>query len=473
LLYTALNRARYRWRALAGTAAIVSLAAGAGVVLALFAGPAAGGKRAALRPAGGAPLIEATHLPPLLRLSGERAVLRYDIYCTPADDAPAAGCRGAGTVYVRAGTSGTFQPIPLTFDAQAIEGRYFAEVPPAVADSAGGFEYYAVLRDDASGATTTLPAGGADAPQQSVALADATAVDLGTHRFGLTLAATATVATAAWGNGPRDIGLEEGRIQSPIGGSSFDIAPDGAVDLLDEANRRVLRFAGGSVSALPLQIDGTIGDLAVGGDGSLYVLESTGEGGTTPTLRSFDPTGHPRASWPTAERTTAAVRIGPDGPVTLSYPSSEWMPATDGASLLDRAAQARGGSVARPLADGSGSVFVYRLQDGHELRLATVGAGGVSHAWRILSTTSIGEVQLAQPVGNKLVAVFAVYTDDQSEFQVLVLDGSGAVQQFALPAAEWAESAPLARFRLVGSSLYQLGSTPSGVFVDRFDLGVN
>jgi len=38
---------------------------------------------------------------------------------------------------------------------------------------------------------------------------------------------------------------------------------------------------------------------------------------------------------------------------------------------------------------------------------------------------------------------------------------------------EWAESAPLARFRLVGSSLYRLGSTRAGLFVDRFDAEVS
>jgi hypothetical protein len=69
------------------------------------------------------------------------------------------------------------------------------------------------------------------------------------------------------------------------------------------------------------------------------------------------------------------------------------------------------------------------------------------------------------------VAVFAVYTDERSEFEALVLDGR-SVQALSLPSAEWAESAPLARFRLAGSSLYELGSTPSGVFVNRFDLEV-
>ena len=48
----------------------------------------------------------------------------------------------------------------------------------------------------------------------------------------------------------------------------------------------------------------------------------------------------------------------------------------------------------------------------------------------------------------------------------------GVVEQFSLPAYDWAQSMPLSRFRLDGSSLYELGSTSSGVFVDRY-LGVS
>ena len=65
-----------------------------------------------------------------------------------------------------------------------------------------------------------------------------------------------------------------------------------------------------------------------------------------------------------------------------------------------------------------------------------------------------------------------VFTDVRDEFVVLVLDRRGVVQRFALDSASWAETAPLSRFRLRGNSLYQLGSTPAGLFVDRFDLEV-
>jgi hypothetical protein len=68
------------------------------------------------------------------------------------------------------------------------------------------------------------------------------------------------------------------------------------------------------------------------------------------------------------------------------------------------------------------------------------------------------------------VLVVRTYTDDAAEFLALVLDRKGLARHFSLDASDWAETAPVSRFRLVHSSLYQLGSTPAGLFVDRFDL---
>ena len=90
-----------------------------------------------------------------------------------------------------------------------------------------------------------------------------------------------------------------------------------------------------------------------------------------------------------------------------------------------------------------------------------------------MSATPLGEVQLAEPLGNCVVLVIRPYTETQDEFLVLVLGDRGVERSFSVDSADWAETAPLARFRLVGSSLYQLGSTPSGMHVDRFDLEVN
>jgi len=73
-----------------------------------------------------------------------------------------------------------------------------------------------------------------------------------------------------------------------------------------------------------------------------------------------------------------------------------------------------------------------------------------------------------------MLVVFSVYTDTDHEYEAVVVDSAGSlVDQFSLPAADWAQSMPLSRFRLVGSSLYELGTTDQGAFVDRYDLEVS
>ncbi len=419
-------------------------------------------------------LIEVAHLPPLLRAAGEPATLRYDIYCAAPGTDPESGapCDAGGTVYVRAGESGAYRAIPLRLDAGAAEGRYYVQVPPDIAGLPSGFSYYAIVRNNVSGASLALPAGGAAAPQRSLPLGQAATVSLGAHAFGNVRSADERVAAAAWGRGPADVGLEGGPEVQPVGASAFDVDASGTVSVLDEANKRLLRWARGArkPSAVPLEINGTLADMSVAPDGTIYVLETAGQGAATPLLRSFDASGRAKGSWHLAERTAAEVRIGPGGPVTLQYPSSQWMPAAAGGAALDRSDQKAGGRPARPLRDGR-EVLVFR--HGNQVRIALTGPNGSRRSWRIESATPIAEVQLAEPLGNRIVAVLRAYTDDRDEFVALVLDANGIAGELSLDSADWAETAPLTRFRLAGSSLYQLGSTKAGMFVDRFDLGVS
>jgi hypothetical protein len=92
-------------------------------------------------------------------------------------------------------------------------------------------------------------------------------------------------------------------------------------------------------------------------------------------------------------------------------------------------------------------------------------------SWRVTSNTPLAEVQLAEPVGRRLVLVVRTYTDTSDEFVVLLLDRKGIVTRFATPTDEWAEATALGRFRLSDDRLYRLGSTANGAFIDRYDLG--
>jgi hypothetical protein len=276
------------------------------------------------------------------------------------------------------------------------------------------------------------------------------------------------VVEAAWGEGPSEVGLEQGRNLPQVGASAFDVDRDGTVHVLDEAHRRLLRWRPGSrvPQQVPLAINGTLADLSVADDGTIHVLESTGAAGR-PALRIFEANGAPEAEAEIAER-GAHVRIGPRGPVVLQYPSSQWMPVAIDGRPLSPAAQRGAGRAGRQLT-GGGEVVVLRREN--EIRVAVLDARAVLRAWRITSETPLAEVQLADPLRNRLVVVVRVYTDDRDEFVVLELGREGLRRSFSLDSADWAETSPLGRFRLVGSSLYQLGSTPAGIFVDRFDLG--
>jgi len=462
-----MDRALIPRRPLAGVAGLLAGVA-AGTVVAVVAGAAV-----AHRSATGAleEQIEATHLPPLLTAPGEQVELRYDIYCLGGEDDPEGpACDADGTVFVRAGDSGFFREVPLSVDAAASEGRYVARVPEAIAGSPAGFSYYAVLRSAASGAFLTLPAGGAAAPQRSLPLERSVDVRLGAHRFGATRVADGRVAEAPWGNGPNEVGLEQGRNLTPIGGSTFDVDRGGTVYVLDEANRRLLHWPSGvrTPTSIPLSISGTLADLAVGENGTTYVLETTTSDGRGPFLRSFHADGSSAGASQVAER-ASQVRIGPNGPVVLQHPSGQWMNAAIGGRLLTPSAQRSSGRAGRPALGGAEVVLLRR---GNEIRVALTGPNGIRRAWRVTSETPLAEVQLAEPLGSRLLLVTRVYSDAQDEFLVLILDQKGVVRKIALDSADWAETAPLSRFRLVGSSLFQLGSTPAGVFVDRFDLEV-
>ena len=457
--------------ALLATLGLVVAAAAVWSLIALGAIPGA----RALTSAGGSvqPIIDATYLPPLLTAADDHLdALKYTVECTAASEASPT-CDIDGVVYARAGAAGAFHEIPLHQTAGANSGRYSAHLPAAIAGSASGFSYYAVIRDRNSGAIVTLPAGGASAPQRSLRLADPISVDLGAHDFGATATATARVASTAWGDGVTDAGIEEGPQLAPIGGSSFDVDAAGTVTVLDEAHKRLLRFTSNAPSApamIPGGVRGTIADLAVRSDGSSYVLESVADPGQTPLMTSFDAAGRQTGTWHAAEANAGTLRLGPDGPRALEYPAAQWMPIASETAGSVPTAQLAKGRAGRAVTGGR---EIVAQREGNEARVALVGPGSVVRSWRIRSLTPLAEIQLAEPLGNRVVVVLRTYTDTDAAFVVLVLGDRGLEQHLSIDPSEWAESAPLSRFRLVGSSLFHLGSTPTALFVDRFDLEVH
>jgi hypothetical protein len=303
-------------------------------------------------------------------------------------------------------------------------------------------------------------------------------VDLGVHVFGSTRPAAARVAAAGWGGGDGQVGLEGG-IDMPAGGASFDVDGAGNVYLLDEANSRLLKFAGGgSPAPIPLPgLNGVRGDLRVGDtSGTAYVLEMANTAQPRPLLRAYTLQGGVLSSSAVADAAAAQIRLSGGSAYVSEYPSSMWAPVlqNNGHTAVDPSTQLARASAGAPAPGGNVAV----LSMGNEIRIATYAPSGATYqlsSVRIASGTPVADIQLAQTLpSGRVIVVFSVYTDTDHEYEVAVINPSGTLaDQFSLPAAEWAQSMPLSRFRLVGSSLYELGSTDAGVFVDRYDLGVN
>jgi hypothetical protein len=454
----------------------VSIVAGLAVVVPLLVltGIAGAGKH---RIAAADQFLKATHLPIKLRAPGDPQEVRYDISCLPPDgNAEGAGvCDGGGTVYFRSNRN-VSASVPLQLDPNAQAGRYVAAVPASIWN-APWFTYYAVIRDNTTGRSIVVPQGGSSAPQLSFSMNGPT-IDLGSHVFGATRQAAARVASATWGSGAGQVGLEDG-IDMPAGGSSFDVDSAGNVYLLDEANSRLLEFGGGGdATQIPLPgLAGVRGDLRISdASGAAYVLEMANAAEPRPLLRAYTLQGGVLGTSEVADAAAAQVRLSGDTAYVSEYPSSMWAPVlqNNGRTAVDTATQLAKAFPGAPAPDGK----VVVLSMGNEVRIGRYAPNGATYQLstiRIKSDTPVADIQLAQALpSGRAVVVFSVYTDTDHEYEVAVIDPSGALaDQFALPAAEWAQSMPLSRFRLVGSSLYELGSTDAGVFVDRYDLGVS
>jgi hypothetical protein len=446
-------------------------------ILGLAVGSAAGAATIALA-ASGTPgsgtraVLDATHFPPLLTAPGERVDLAYDMHCAaPDEETEESTCDVHGTVFIRAAGDGDFDQRELV--PRSADGReqLVTTVPTSLAERPGGFEYYAVLEAPTLGERLVVPAGGADAPQRSLPLERSVDVALGRHRFGHGRRAGTRLAFSRWGDGPTDVGLEQGKNLGPIGAASFDVDASGALFVLDQVHRRLLRWTkGANVPArIPVSVTGTLADIATGTDGSIFVLESTAREGRTALVRRFDDGGRELDAIETAERTSSQIRMSPTGPVVLGQPSHQWLPVSVGGVPASPSEQVERGRSGRTFRDGA-EVIVLRREN--ELRVALLAGRRITRSWRLTSDTPLAEVQLAEPLGQRLVVVVRVYDERSDEFVVALLDRRGLVDQFALDSAAWAETAPFGRSRLLGRSLYRFGSTSTGAFIDSFDLEV-
>jgi hypothetical protein len=400
-------------------------------------------------------LRDVLHTPPSFVREGDSVGLRYDVVCQA--DAFGKPCAPTGSVFLRSAGERGYRAVHLARSGEATLTA-MVDVP------AGGLSYYAVI--DAAGSSITVPAAGGAAPQRMWAAGDITSVRLGAHVFGRARKPDLRLLSAAWGSGPGALGLLTGRELARVGPSAFDLAPDGSVVVLDQVNDRLATYptAGGGPRYLPIPFDGGEGDVALGEDGTAYVLDQ----GTEPVVRSYAASGARVAVAPVSGSGADMLRATSTGAVMHGYPGEMWLPVGGADHLLQPSQQAASARPSRPGADGS--EVVVSASDAQAF-FALVRGDRVVRAWQVSSGTNLGEIQLAEPYGNGLLVVLRVWTSQRAEFVALVLSATGLASSFSIDAVEWAESAPLGRFKLDESRLFQLRSTSTGAEVVAFDLG--
>jgi hypothetical protein len=406
-----------------------------------------------------------------------------------------------GALYVRNDLQRRFTELPLK-----LEGKTTLRVRvPARLIRGHKLLYYTVLREPRSGRSVTIPARGAAAPQSAIVLGKAVVIRLGTHRFDQPRSPDAIVARAS----AADVGFENNQ-EYHFGPQTFLVGRDGSIVLHDGLKQRLLVWKAGRPDfferSVSLPFFAGANDVALGRDGSFYVVRGMGKG-----LSSYMALSHLSASGEVLWQNRLAgeiresgtfmlgsnspLRVGPDGTIyclagMFGLPGGEqgWMPvATPTGRALSTAAQRRGTHWPyQPVAGGLRLVSeVYTANDTakadtapHEARYALVDRRGrVVRAWRVLSRTDINfDNTTPELVGRDLVVVLDATAQTRDGFKwehvVLRLGPSGTRERFSLPRAVWGDSV-LSDVRVgPDGKLYQLATSPTtGVVISRYSLG--
>lgn len=350
-------------------------------------------------------------------------------------------------------------------------GGGFTFTVPAQLVPADGFAYW--LRfTTASGTDVMYPPGGQAAPLRVVTTSGLPLRAIpGAFSWDRRRARDGTALRLRFGTGDGQVGRTHPAEDEPtIGPSSFDVAADGSIDVVDWVNRRVERYArsGSFERAVPLPSDQPM-DIAVRPDGGLYLAEL----GMDATVYELDAAGRVAGRYPVGFGVTARVGAGPEGP-RVFVGSGQWT----GVSLrqgvpLSAEQQSQTETSYVPLADGSIGVA------------AAVGARRFAAVWTRPDGSRAGAIVALPPGvqpgtdyfvrptadGGAIVAQ-ALWDDTHMGVGLFRFGSTGRVATFSLlpePSTQQSARFSTVRFRAPGEVLV-VYETARAVTIDRFEV---
>jgi hypothetical protein len=271
------------------------------------------------------------------------------------------------------------------------------------------------------------------------------------------------VVSGPWGDGPGEFGIDE-QLSGP---SSYDVAPDGDVVVLDRVNERLVRISPrGRTSTSAIELTTGAADLAVAPDGSLAVLYASAVDGARVERFAADG-GRPLGEIELASGVGNAIRTTGDT-TYLEAGDGFWAPVISGGRAVRPEEQTTAGTLG--VTDGTQLVTRLHLRETGNRVLVTQESISGARAWWITGTTTLGPVVLAAPLPDgRAVVVQSQFDDTHSQYSVITLDGDRA-KVFTVPHEQYAGLYDPSEFRLVGDRLFQLRSTEEGLSVWRYDL---
>jgi hypothetical protein len=405
--------------------------------------------------------VQIFYTPPVVVRAGEEVRIGADAVCTTFGGNMCSADVTLGTQVGAGPWEMTTRPArpDLEFDvtaaaARAIEGR-----------DGGSVGFFLRARNEA-GIGTFL--GTPHSPLRFWVTRDMPIVRMPSIPFGR-LEKPTTALFLPWGSGPMKAGLSLGRESATVGPSAFDVDEEGRIHLLDTMQERLAVFSNGSLDReIPLQVESKA-DVAVAGDGTSFVLDSSSD---VAHLREIDSHGGVGPPLAVGEAISSHLRASDSEAYVNLLPLDAWVRVPKGAEVLPLD-PTKDAVIGRPIRSG---VELLRVGSGSAIKLAEVSGDAVSHAVEVQSDLPLGEVALAEPDEHggywSVVHVWREQPSPGDQYQVLHIRGGKILRSFAVGGEEYADVSPLSRFRLGRDGhLYQLSTSPYGVRILKFELG--
>lgn len=399
------------------------------------------------------PLIDVSHLPPVIARSDETVKLEFDFACGYVFETGTC-CYPDATLFISYGNKKPFTPITLT-EEDHDSLRVLAVTLPA-ADSEGSLRYYLEVNDPQVGLGVRYPVEGTIDVFTAPAFIPVELSAQGEVESG------EPVLALPWGSGPEEVGLlipEEYPRQ--LGPPAMDVAPDGRIALLDQVNERVLIFSPTeqSFTSIPMPVPrkGTSDmDVQFDRNGQIAVFDQIGE-----------PIGPSEVSIPHLYRLFPDGRVRAVAPVFAVFPSrltkelvvfdmydGRWVvPFNRAGEVNPREAQRR----------KQNQVLPYRFVDELDPGVVRFGDVEAGLAFEVRSASPLGSIAYFEKTSQGYLVVFG-----GDQFRAVWFDPTGEVlKDVTLP-----NNDRYSEIYLYGQlatdpqgSLYVLGSTENGIEV--------